>query len=170
MSDFSLRRARQNATHLDDRQFETQIDLGRGCSREEISERHIMRKKVPLKKFDEILNFGPVMSQNDSDSHRSETEGGTSTIQKPKVTRPPLYQVVLLNDDYTPMDFVILVLKSFFRKDETEAQKLMMQVHTQGAAVAGVYTFEVAETKVFQVNEFSRRHRHPLKCTMSREE
>ncbi|MGE0527999.1 MAG: ATP-dependent Clp protease adapter ClpS [Bdellovibrionales bacterium] len=91
------------------------------------------------------------------------------TKYKPKTARPPLYRVLLLNDDFTPMDFVILVLKRFFMKSEAEATRIMMQVHTQGAGLAGVYTFEVAETKVYSVNEFSRRHKHPLKCTMEKE-
>ena len=72
-------------------------------------------------------------------------------------------------DDFTPMDFVILVLKKFFMKTDPEASKVMLQVHTEGAGLAGVYTFEVAETKVYSVNEFSRRQKHPLKCTMEKE-
>ena len=94
----------------------------------------------------------------------------TTTILKPKteVKRPPLYKVLLLNDDFTPMDFVILVLKRFFSKSQDEAEQIMLEVHHQGAGVAGVFTFEVAETKVFMVNEFSRRSRHPLKCIMEK--
>lgn len=91
------------------------------------------------------------------------------TKNKPKTSKPPLYRVILLNDDFTPMDFVILVLKKFFMKSEVESARVMMQVHTEGAGLAGVYTFEVAETKVYAVNEFSRRHKHPLKCIMEKE-
>lgn len=91
------------------------------------------------------------------------------TRTKPKTERPPLYRVILLNDDFTPMDFVILILKKFFMKSDAEATTVMMQVHSAGAGLAGVYTFEVAETKVYSVNEFSRRHKHPLKCIMEKE-
>lgn len=91
------------------------------------------------------------------------------TKYKPKTAKPPLYKVVLLNDDFTPMDFVILVLKKYFMKSDAEATRVMMAVHTEGAGLAGIYTFEVAETKVYSVNEFSRRHKHPLKCIMEKE-
>ena len=91
------------------------------------------------------------------------------TKYKPKTAKPPLYRVVLLNDDFTPMDFVILILKKFFMKSDAEASKIMLQVHGEGAGLAGIYTFEVAETKVYGVNEFSRRHKHPLKCIMEKE-
>lgn len=88
---------------------------------------------------------------------------------KPKTEKPSLYRVILLNDDFTPMDFVILILKKFFMKTDDEAARIMLQVHQEGAGLAGVYTFEVAETKVYSVNEFSQRHKHPLKCTMEKE-
>lgn len=91
------------------------------------------------------------------------------TRQKPRTDKPPLYKVLLLNDDFTPMDFVILVLKKFFMKSDAEATRIMLQVHQEGAGLAGVYTFEVAETKVYSVNEFSRRQKHPLKCIMEKE-
>lgn len=91
------------------------------------------------------------------------------TKYKPRTARPPLYRVILLNDDFTPMDFVIAVLKKFFMKSDAEATQVMLQVHNDGAGLAGVYTFEVAETKVYSVNEFSRRHKHPLKCIMEKE-
>lgn len=85
---------------------------------------------------------------------------------RPEVTRPPLYQVVLLNDDYTPMDFVIVVLESFFGLNRERATQVMLHVHTRGKGVCGVFTREIAETKVTNVNEFSRTHQHPLLCTM----
>ena len=91
------------------------------------------------------------------------------TRTKPKTAKPPLYKVVLLNDDFTPMEFVILVLKKLFMKTDAEASRIMLQVHTDGAGLAGVYTFEVAETKVYSVSEFSRRQKHPLKCIMEKE-
>jgi ATP-dependent Clp protease adaptor protein ClpS len=85
---------------------------------------------------------------------------------KPKVKRPPLYKVVLLNDDYTPMDFVVHVLEVFFSLPRDKATQIMLQVHTQGKGVCGVYTREIAETKVYQVNSFSRENQHPLLCTL----
>ena len=100
-----------------------------------------------------------------------ETDEKTSTLVKPKAKtkRPPLYKVLLLNDDFTPMDFVVLVLKRFFSKSQVEAEKIMLEVHNKGAGVAGGFPFEGAETKGFIVNEFSRRNEHPLKCIMEKE-
>jgi len=87
---------------------------------------------------------------------------------RPEVMRPPLCQVVLLNDDFTPMDFVIVVLETFFSMDRERATQVMLHVHTRGKGVCGVFTREVAETKVTQVNEFARAHRHPLLCTLEK--
>lgn len=85
---------------------------------------------------------------------------------KPKLKRPPLYSVVLLNDDYTPMEFVVHVLEEFFAHEREQAVRIMLQVHTQGKGVCGVYTHEIAETKVALVNDYSRENNHPLLCTM----
>ncbi len=85
---------------------------------------------------------------------------------QPKLRKPPLYQVVLLNDDYTPMEFVVDVLERIFSLDRTRATRIMLEVHTQGKGVCGVFTFEIAETKVAQVMTYSRQHQHPLLCTM----
>ena len=85
---------------------------------------------------------------------------------KPKVKRPPLYSVVLLNDDYTPMEFVVHVLEHFFRIERERSVRIMLQVHTQGKGVCGVFSREIAETKVAQVNDYSRENNHPLLCTM----
>ena len=85
---------------------------------------------------------------------------------KPEIARPPLYSVLLLNDDYTPMDFVVAVLVRFFRKTEAEATRVMLDVHRAGVGVAGVYAFEIAETKVNQVEDAAREAGHPLQCTM----
>ena len=87
---------------------------------------------------------------------------------RPEVKKPPLYKVVLLNDDFTPMDFVVDVLKVFFNMGHDRATQVMLHVHTRGKGVCGVFTFEIAETKVAQVNEFSRQNEHPLKCTMEK--
>ncbi|WP_371195240.1 ATP-dependent Clp protease adapter ClpS [Glaciecola sp. SC05] len=87
-------------------------------------------------------------------------------LQKQKTQPPPMYKVMLNNDDYTPMDFVIEVLTRFFSMDLEKANQLMLTVHYQGKAVCGIYTAEIAETKVMQVNQYSRKHQHPLMCTM----
>ncbi|ROR32618.1 ATP-dependent Clp protease adapter ClpS [Inmirania thermothiophila] len=93
-------------------------------------------------------------------------EGLAVQEAKPKLKRPPLYKVVLLNDDFTPMDFVVHVLEVFFGMSREKATQVMLHVHTRGKGVCGVFTYEIAETKVAQVNEYSRRHQHPLLCTM----
>ncbi len=85
---------------------------------------------------------------------------------KPKLKKPPLYKVVLLNDDYTPMDFVVSVLEMFFNLPREKATRIMLQVHTQGKGVCGVFSKEIAETKVHQVNTYSRENQHPLLCTL----
>ena len=87
---------------------------------------------------------------------------------KPEVTRPPLYQVMILNDDFTPMDFVVEVLEFFFAMNREKATQVMLHVHTRGRGVCGVFTRDVAESKVTQVNEFSRSHQHPLLCVMEK--
>ena len=83
----------------------------------------------------------------------------------PEVSEPPKYVVLLLNDDYTTMEFVIEVLTRFFRKTNEEAMQIMLKVHTEGKGIAGIYSREIAETKALQVNEYAKSHRHPLKCT-----
>lgn len=85
---------------------------------------------------------------------------------KPEVRQPPLYRVVLLNDDYTPMEFVVEVLQRFFNMDRSRATQVMLHVHTQGKGVCGVFSYDVAETKVSEVNDYARQHDHPLLCTM----
>ena len=89
---------------------------------------------------------------------------------RPKLKRPPLFKVMLLNDDYTPMEFVVHVLERFFMMNREQATQIMLHVHTRGMGVCGVYTHDVAETKVEQVNSFSRENQHPLKCVMEETE
>jgi ATP-dependent Clp protease adaptor protein ClpS len=99
----------------------------------------------------------------------SRGESGTSLVVEeasPKLKKPPLFQVVLLNDDYTPMEFVVDVLQRIFGMDRVKATRVMLEVHTKGKGVCGVYTFEIAETKVAQVTAYARQHQHPLLCTM----
>jgi ATP-dependent Clp protease adaptor protein ClpS len=96
----------------------------------------------------------------------SEGEDGDLAVaeSKPKLKRPSLYKVVILNDDYTPMDFVIEVLEIFFNMDREKATQVMLAVHTKGKGVCGVYPFDIAETKMSQVNDFSQESDHPLLC------
>ncbi len=98
-----------------------------------------------------------------------EFESGIVTKTKPKTKRPPLYRVVLLNDDFTPMEFVVHVLERFFNRGREDATRIMLHVHRNGVGICGVFTYEVAETKVAAVTDFAKRHQHPLKCTMERE-
>ena len=93
-------------------------------------------------------------------------EGVAVEEAKPKVKRPPLYKVILLNDDYTPMEFVVHILERFFSMTRERAVRVMLQVHTEGRGVCGTYSREIAETKVAQVNDYSRENQHPLLCTM----
>lgn len=104
-----------------------------------------------------------LSKESDDDSHYD--DGGLAVQEeKPKLKRPPLYKVVLLNDDYTPMEFVIDVLERFFYMDREKATRVMLAVHTQGKGVCGVYSRDVAETKAAQVNQYSRDNEHPLMC------
>jgi len=99
----------------------------------------------------------------------NDTGTGVVTKTRPKTKKPSLYKVLLLNDDYTPMEFVVHILERFFNKGREEAVQIMLLVHRHGVGICGVFTFEVAETKVAQVIEFARRHQHPLQCTMEKE-
>jgi ATP-dependent Clp protease adaptor protein ClpS len=85
---------------------------------------------------------------------------------RPKLKQPPLFRVVLLNDDYTPMEFVVEVLELVFGLDRTRATRIMLEVHTKGKGVCGVFTYEIAETKVAQVTSYAQQHQHPLLCTL----
>jgi ATP-dependent Clp protease adaptor protein ClpS len=93
---------------------------------------------------------------------------GTVTKTRPITKRPSLYRVLLLNDDYTPMEFVIHVLERFFQKGHEEATRIMFHVHNHGVGECGVFTYEVAETKVTQVMDLARKHQHPLQCVMEK--
>ena len=104
-----------------------------------------------------------------SDDQYTEDDGDLQVQEaKPELKKPPLYKVVLLNDDYTPMDFVVQVLENFFSMNREQATQVMLQIHTQGKGVCGTFTREIAETKVAQVSEFSHRNQHPLLCVMEK--
>lgn len=104
-----------------------------------------------------------------SDKQLQYTDGLVVQEVKPELKRPQLYKVILLNDDYTPMEFVVVVLERFFHKNREEAMRIMLHVHQKGIGVCGLYTREVAETKVRQVTVFSTENQHPLQCTMEPE-
>lgn len=106
------------------------------------------------------------MSEKDNQPERYGNFDLAVEEAKPRLKEPPLYRVVLINDDYTPMDFVVEVLESIFGMERTRATQVMLEVHTKGKGVCGVYNFEIAETKVAQVMGIAKQHQHPLLCTM----
>ena len=103
-----------------------------------------------------------------SEEHTRQGQGLVVEETRPQVKRPPLYQVVLLNDDYTPMDFVVVVLQTVFAMSREKATQVMLQVHREGMGVCGVYPHDVASTKVQQVSNYARKHQHPLQCVMEK--
>ena len=120
---------------------------------------------------DKILINAPVMSDTPEheDPFHDDGDHGTGVAletAKPRLKRPPLYRVILLNDDYTTMEFVVRVLQLIFHHDEERAAQIMLHVHQKGAGICGVFTREIAETKVEQVIEFAKQNQHPLQCTM----
>jgi ATP-dependent Clp protease adaptor protein ClpS len=124
--------------------------------------RHVPRRILGI----EIIT--QELMAHESEHEHDHGRGLAVEQAKPEVARPPLFRVLLLNDDFTPMDFVVEVLRSFFNLDQEQAVQVMLHVHTRGRGVCGVFTREVAETKVTQVNEYSRAHQHPLLCTMEK--
>jgi ATP-dependent Clp protease adaptor protein ClpS len=113
------------------------------------------------------LHLGPDEGGKNGDGQKSDT--GTITKAKPKTKRPSLYRVLLLNDDYTPMEFVVLVLQDVFNKTREDAMRIMLHVHNKGVGECGVYPFEVAETKVTRVMDTARKNQHPLQCVMEKQ-
>ena len=111
-----------------------------------------------------IMAAGP--GEDDPNEGDSQVSIATKTRTKPK--KPSQYKVLLLNDDYTPMEFVVIVLKRFFRMDMEEATRVMLHVHQKGVGVCGIFPYEVAETKVTQVMDFARENQHPLQCTLEK--
>jgi ATP-dependent Clp protease adaptor protein ClpS len=108
-----------------------------------------------------------------SDSDKRNNDGlpstGVVTKTRPKTKKPSMYKVLMLNDDYTPMEFVVYVLERFFGKGHEEAVQIMLHVHQRGVGICGVFTYEIAETKVNQVMETARQHQHPLQCTIEKD-
>jgi len=110
-----------------------------------------------------ILMAGP-----DDDGGENTPERGVATKVRPKTKKPSMYRVLLMNDDYTPMEFVVSILMGIFKKTQEEATQVMLSVHQTGIGTCGVYTFEVAETKVAQVMDAAKRAQHPLQCTLEK--
>ena len=116
-----------------------------------------------------IMRFLSVRMASPSDEDGGDTGTGTITRTRTKTKKPSMYKVLLLNDDYTPMEFVVYVLQRFFSKGAEDATKIMLHVHQNGVGICGVFTYEVAETKVSQVMDLARQHDHPLQCTMEKD-
>lgn len=121
-------------------------------------------------------NFDPInIRASNDDNHENENQGddhnqtGLLIKTRPKTKKPSMYKVLLLNDDYTPMEFVVHILEKFFNKSRQEATDIMLHVHRRGVGLCGVYTYEIAETKVTQVMDFARANEQPLQCTMERD-
>jgi len=112
-------------------------------------------------------NGGP--DDSDSDDNDAGNERGVATKARPKTKKPSMYRVVLMNDDYTPMEFVVMILMGIFKKTSEEAHRIMLNVHQKGVGTCGVYTFEIAETKVAQVMDAAKRNQHPLQCTLEKD-
>ena len=112
---------------------------------------------------------GSIPDEGDGSENSENTDTSIILKPRPKTKKPSMYKVLLLNDDYTPMEFVVLVLEKFFKKSRQESTDIMMTVHRKGVGVCGIYTFEIAETKVAQVMDFARANEQPLQCTMEKE-
>jgi ATP-dependent Clp protease adaptor protein ClpS len=112
----------------------------------------------------------PNGNSGDEDGGGQNGGGGTNVVTKtkPKTKKPSMYRVLLLNDDFTPMEFVVHVLERYFNKDQQEATQIMLHVHQKGVGVCGVFPFEIAETKVMQVTDLARKNQNPLQCTMEK--
>jgi ATP-dependent Clp protease adaptor protein ClpS len=113
------------------------------------------------------IRSAPLMAGKDDDKE-SEGEAGVATKTRAKPKKPSQYKVLMLNDDYTPMEFVVMVLKRFFGMDLEQATRVMLHVHQRGVGVCGIFPYEVAETKVNQVMDFARQNQHPLQCTLEK--
>ena len=109
------------------------------------------------------------MNSEQNNNNNEDFQKGLLLDTKPKTKKPSMYNVLLMNDDYTPMEFVVYALEHFFNKSKDEATQIMLHIHGKGVGVCGVFTYEIAETKVNQVTEFARKNKHPLQCTMERE-
>ena len=133
---------------------------------------YLITMKTRILKMADQPYLPPRMSDEGDDKQSGGKGIGTNiaTQTRAKTKRPSMYRVLLLNDDYTPMEFVVYVLESYFNKSREQATQIMLHVHNHGVGVCGVFTYEVAETKVAQVLDLARRNEHPLQCTMEKED
>jgi ATP-dependent Clp protease adaptor protein ClpS len=115
------------------------------------------------------MAFIPTMTERKDGDDDNPNDPGVALKTRTRTKKPPMYKVMLLNDDYTPMEFVVHVLERFFGLSHAQAFEIMLTVHKKGLAVVGVFSYEIAETKVAQVMDFARRHQHPLQCTLEKE-
>ncbi len=133
-----------------------------------VTTRLVQEVIIHLNRYEiDVLNLNPVDFRlrlgKESDDKDQGSEGGLAVAtQKPKLKRPPMYKVIILNDDYTPMEFVVHVLERFFAMDREKATRIMLTIHTEGSAVAGIFPRDLAETKSEQINEYARENNHPL--------
>jgi len=114
------------------------------------------------------MNLIPRLQKNDDENHDGENGTGTVTRTRTKIKKPSLYRVILLNDDFTPMEFVVHILERFFSKNPEQATQIMLHIHNSGIGECGIFTYEIAETKVTQVMDFAQKHQHPLQCVMEK--
>ena len=121
-----------------------------------MNHKYLIKKMPPL-----------VMSKDDED--KKDIDGNIKLATKPKTKTPPLYRVLMMNDDYTPMEFVIEVLEKFFQKNREEATQIMLHVHQRGVGVCGIYAYDLAETKAMQVMNYARKYEHPLQVQLEKE-
>lgn len=130
-----------------------------------------MFKEFEIADFDiiDIRAEDDGMDGGDHDPASPDEEAGVLLKTRPKTKKPDMYKVLLLNDDYTPMEFVVYILENFFNKNKQEATDIMLHVHRRGVGVCGIFTYEVAETKVAQVMDYARQSEQPLQCTMEKE-
>lgn len=139
-----------------------------------LSMNHAISRSLPLSGSSMSGNMRPFLIASDmagagDDDADSDIDVGIATKTKAKPKKPSQYKVLLLNDDYTPMEFVVMVLKRFFGMDLEQATRVMLHVHQKGVGVCGVFPYEVAETKVNQVMDFARQNQHPLQCTLEKD-
>lgn len=131
----------------------------------------VVKKTSPVVMDDEEINQPPFNDDGGSggQDHERDRQTGILLKPRPKTKKPSMYKVLLLNDDYTPMEFVVHVLERFFNKNRQESTDIMLHVHRRGVGLCGIFTYEVAETKVAQVMDFARANEQPLQCTMEKE-
>jgi len=126
------------------------------------------RWRIPIFRFARMQTSAQVRMNEPDDGNTDGPATGVVTRSKPKAKKPSMYKVIMLNDDYTPMEFVVMILERFFNKNHEEASQIMLHVHQKGVGVCGVYTYELGETKVTQVMDLARQHQHPLQCTLEK--